>query len=78
MPLRDLMPAELTGQVEAEATDEVPDLDLSEEVFAESPPADPEAAPEAESSDAPAASDEAPEAPAPEEPSAEDEEHGGS
>jgi small subunit ribosomal protein S1 len=87
MPLRDLMPAELTGQVEAEASDEVPDLDLSEEVFAESPPADPEAAPEAESSEAPAAAEEAPqapaeeaasEAPAPDEPSVEDEEPGGS
>jgi small subunit ribosomal protein S1 len=78
MPLRDLMPAELTGQVEAEATDEVPDLDLSEEVFAESPPADPEAAPEAASAEPPAAEEEASEPPAPDEPSPEDEEPEGS
>jgi len=39
LPLRDLMPPELTGEPQAEATpDEVPDLDVSEEVFPEAPP----------------------------------------
>ncbi|HMC07285.1 MAG TPA: S1 RNA-binding domain-containing protein, partial [Solirubrobacterales bacterium] len=40
LPLRDLMPPELTGESEAEAApDEVPDLDVSEEVFPAQPPA---------------------------------------
>ena len=40
LPLRDLMPPELTGEVEQEAApDEVPELDVSEEVFPETPPA---------------------------------------
>jgi small subunit ribosomal protein S1 len=39
LPLRDLMPPELTGQAAPEATpEEVPDLDVSEEVFPEVPP----------------------------------------
>jgi small subunit ribosomal protein S1 len=39
LPLRDLMPPELTGDVQQEAApDEVPDLDVSEEVFPEPPP----------------------------------------
>jgi len=37
LPLRDLMPPELTGEAPA-APDEVPDLDVSEEVFPEPPP----------------------------------------
>jgi len=37
LPLRDLMPPELTGEAEA-APEEVPDLDVSEEVFPEPPP----------------------------------------
>ncbi len=37
LPLRDLMPPELTGDAPA-APEEVPDLDVSEEVFPESPP----------------------------------------
>ena len=37
LPLRDLMPAELTEQAEA-APEEVPDIDVSEEVFPERPP----------------------------------------
>jgi small subunit ribosomal protein S1 len=45
MPLRDLMPAELTDQVQAQRPDEVPDLDLSEEVFSEEAPPAEEAAP---------------------------------
>src|SRR5215211_5703936 len=61
MPLRDLMPAELTDQVQAQpASDEVPDLGLSEEVFAEAPPAE---APPAEEPPAEAPPAEAPEAP---------------
>jgi small subunit ribosomal protein S1 len=40
-PLRDLMPPELTGQLEP-APAEVPDLDVSEEVFPEPPPAEPD------------------------------------
>jgi len=59
LPLRDLMPPELTGEVTQEAApEEVPDLDVSEEVFPESPPeaeALPESPPEAE-----APADEAP------------------
>jgi small subunit ribosomal protein S1 len=42
LPLRDLMPPELTGGADAEAEaapSEVPDLDVSEEVFPEPPPA---------------------------------------
>jgi small subunit ribosomal protein S1 len=39
LPLRDLMPPELTGEVTQEAApSEVPDLDVSEEVFPEAPP----------------------------------------
>jgi small subunit ribosomal protein S1 len=39
LPLRDLMPPELTGEATQEAApEEVPDLDVSEEVFPESPP----------------------------------------
>jgi small subunit ribosomal protein S1 len=37
LPLRDLMPQELTGEAQA-TPDEVPDLDVSEEVFPEPPP----------------------------------------
>jgi small subunit ribosomal protein S1 len=37
LPLRDLMPPELTGETQPAST-EVPDLDLSEEVFSEPPP----------------------------------------
>jgi small subunit ribosomal protein S1 len=77
LPLRDLMPPELRGDPPA-ATEEVPDLDLSEEVFSESPPeapqdeaAEPAAAEPAEPAAEPAepAADEAAEAPA-EEPTA--------
>jgi small subunit ribosomal protein S1 len=47
LPLRDLMPPELTGDAPA-APEEVPDLDVSEEVFPEAPPqADAEEAEEA-------------------------------
>jgi small subunit ribosomal protein S1 len=51
LPLRDLMPPELTGEATQEAAPEgVPDLDVSEEVFPETPPeaeasGEPEAAP---------------------------------
>ena len=46
LPLRDLMPPELTGEATREAApDDVPDLDVSEEVFPETPPAS-EAQPE--------------------------------
>jgi small subunit ribosomal protein S1 len=39
LPLRDLMPPELTGEaVQEPAPDDVPDLDVSEEVFPETPP----------------------------------------
>jgi small subunit ribosomal protein S1 len=39
LPLRDLMPPELTGEATQEAAPEdVPDLDVSEEVFPETPP----------------------------------------
>jgi small subunit ribosomal protein S1 len=39
LPLRDLMPPELTGEATQEAApEEVPDLDVSEEVFPETPP----------------------------------------
>jgi small subunit ribosomal protein S1 len=39
LPLRDLMPPELTGEATQEAApEEVPDLDVSEEVFPEAPP----------------------------------------
>jgi small subunit ribosomal protein S1 len=49
LPLRDLMPPELTGEATQEAApEEVPDLDVSEEVFPETPPqADASAEPEA-------------------------------
>jgi small subunit ribosomal protein S1 len=42
LPLKDLIPAELTEQVQQEGAteEEVPDLDVSEEVFPEAPPAD--------------------------------------
>src|SRR5215216_2777054 len=53
LPLRDLMPPELTGQATQEAAPEaVPDLDVSEEVFPEAPPeteAEGEPQPESES-----------------------------
>src|SRR6266498_1561797 len=53
LPLRDLMPPELTGDAQQEAApDEVPDLDVSEEVFPEPPP-------EAAEADEPAAAAEA-------------------
>jgi small subunit ribosomal protein S1 len=40
LPLRDLMPPELTGEARQEpAPEEVPDLDVSEEVFPQTPPA---------------------------------------
>jgi small subunit ribosomal protein S1 len=58
-PLRDLMPPELTGEVEA-TPDEVPDLDVSEEVFPDPPPAEP--VPEADSEPAPEAESSQPEA----------------
>jgi small subunit ribosomal protein S1 len=47
MPLRDLMPAELTEQASPAAApaEGVPDLDLSEEVFSEEPPAEAPAEP---------------------------------
>src|SRR3954463_1922923 len=65
LPLRDLMPPELTGEATQEATPtDVPDLDVSEEVFPESPPeaeSPVEAEPEAE---APAEPEAEPEAPA--------------
>src|SRR5215217_6053280 len=49
LPLRDLMPPELTGEATQEpAPEEVPDLDVSEEVFPEAPP-EAEAQGEAES-----------------------------
>jgi small subunit ribosomal protein S1 len=58
-PLRDLIPAELAGEAQEQApvADEVPDLDVSEEVFPEAPPEgdaeEPEAAePDGESSQA--------------------------
>jgi small subunit ribosomal protein S1 len=76
LPLRDLMPAELTGEVTQEATPtEVPDLDVSEEVFPESPP-EAEAPPEPEAPAQPEAETVAevpaePEAEAPAEPEAE-------
>jgi small subunit ribosomal protein S1 len=51
LPLRDLMPPELTGEATQEpAPEEVPDLDVSEEVFPETPP-EPEASAEAEPGD---------------------------
>jgi small subunit ribosomal protein S1 len=56
LPLRDLMPPELTGEGETTTPEEVPDLDVSEEVFPEPPP-------EAEEGDANAASKEAGEEP---------------
>jgi small subunit ribosomal protein S1 len=53
LPLRDLMPPELTGEATQEAAPEaVPDLDVSEEVFPEAPPeaeAEGETQPESES-----------------------------
>jgi small subunit ribosomal protein S1 len=39
LPLRDLMPPELTAEAQPPAPEEVPDLDVSEEVFPEPPPA---------------------------------------
>src|SRR2546422_945102 len=47
LPLRDLMPRELTGEAPA-APEEVPDLDVSEEVFPEPPPEAGEGEPPAE------------------------------
>ncbi|MFI5025174.1 MAG: 30S ribosomal protein S1, partial [Solirubrobacterales bacterium] len=70
MPLRDLMPAELTDAVNNPApAEDVPDLGTSEEVFGDAPPP----APEAPVAEAPAAVAEEPAA-APEEPQAEAEE----
>jgi small subunit ribosomal protein S1 len=58
LPLRDLMPPELTGEAQPDATsEEVPDLDVSEEVFPEPPPAESpqrEAAAEPQPDEAPA------------------------
>jgi small subunit ribosomal protein S1 len=76
MPLRDLMPAELTDAASsapaAEPAADVPDLDLSEEVFSEAPPtaeepAEAEAAP-AEPEAEPAEPEAPPAEPASEEP----------
>jgi small subunit ribosomal protein S1 len=48
LPLRDLMPPELTGETAQDpAPEDVPDLDVSEEVFPETPP-EPEAQPESD------------------------------
>jgi small subunit ribosomal protein S1 len=54
LPLRDLIPPEVAEQAQQEAApDEVPDLDVSEEVFPEAPPEDAgdEPAPEAETAE---------------------------
>jgi small subunit ribosomal protein S1 len=60
LPLRDLMPPELTGDAEQPATpDEVPDLDVSEEVFPEPPPEAAEDAPP-EAAESPEAAEEEP------------------
>jgi small subunit ribosomal protein S1 len=76
LPLRDLMPPELTGEQAAPAAD-VPDLDLSEEVFSEPPPAaePPPGAEEAPAAEEPATQEPAAEAepPAGEQTAAEDE-----
>jgi small subunit ribosomal protein S1 len=59
LPLRDLMPPELTGEPQAEAApEEVPDLDVSEEVFPEAPPAEAPAE-EPDAAEAPAAPEDA-------------------
>jgi small subunit ribosomal protein S1 len=77
LPLRDLMPQELTGEAQA-TPDEVPDLDVSEEVFPEPPPqaeTEQEGAADEEAGE-PAAEDEAGEPPSEEdagEPPSEDE-----
>jgi small subunit ribosomal protein S1 len=55
LPLRDLMPPELTGETPA-APEEVPDLDVSEEVFPDPPP-------EPEADETPAEAEEAGEPP---------------
>jgi small subunit ribosomal protein S1 len=68
-PLRDLMPPELTGQVPA-APEEVPDLDVSEEVFPTPPPE--EAPAEEAPAEEPAAEEPPAEKPAAEEPPAEE------
>ena len=48
LPLRDLMPPELTGEGQGNpAPESVPDLDVSEEVFPDSPPQTGESAPQA-------------------------------
>jgi small subunit ribosomal protein S1 len=72
-PLRDLMPPELTGQVPA-APEEVPDLDVSEEVFPAPPPEEAPAdeAPEEPPAEEPAAEEPPAEEPAAEEPAAEE------
>jgi small subunit ribosomal protein S1 len=49
LPLRDLIPPEVATDMDGEAAPaELPDLDLSEEVFSEAPPAEPEVEPEGE------------------------------
>ncbi len=55
LPLRDLIPTELAEQVKQAAEDEVPDLDVSEEVFPEAPPEDDQGEAEAEAGEPPAA-----------------------
>ena len=74
MPLRDLMPAELTDAVNNPApAEDVPDLGTSEEVFGDAPPPEAEVAePEAEATDEPAAEEPAAEEPVAEEPVAEE------
>ncbi len=64
LPLKDLIPTELAEQVqqEAAAQDEVPDLDVSEEVFPEAPPADDQADPDQAQAEAEAETGETPEA----------------
>jgi hypothetical protein len=48
LPLRDLIPPEVAEQAQQQAaTDEVPDLDVSEEVFPEAPPPEDGEQPEA-------------------------------
>jgi small subunit ribosomal protein S1 len=63
LPLRDLMPPELTGAAPAEAPpDEVPDLDVSEEVFPETPPEGSEADEAVDEATEPEAAESEPEA----------------
>ena len=62
LPLRDLMPPELTGEATQEAApEEVPDLDVSEEVFPETPPeAEAPAEPDAEAGEPESAGEDEP------------------